>query len=349
MTTEILSTATPADCETSVRRAADILKHGGLVVFPTETVYGLGGNGLDGEAAQKIFSAKGRAADNPLILHVAAPSDASLYAKTSPLFDRLAEAFMPGPLTVILPARSGVPKAVTAGLDTVAIRCPAHPLANALIRACGFPIAAPSANLSGSPSPTCFCHVADDMLGRVDAIIAGDDSEIGLESTIVKILPGDRLLLLRPGAITPEDLKPFCLEITVADAVFKPLETGEKPLSPGMKYKHYAPKTDFVLLDGDADSIKDYLLKQPDKIALLSYEEELPFFSALSNCTTISAGPKTDLSIFAHRLFSLLRIADGEGYQRIFAPLPPPVGIGLALYNRMIRAAAYQIIQLKSE
>ena len=170
-----------------VERAAEILRNGGLVAFPTETVYGIGGNALDANAAQKIYAAKGRPSDNPLIIHVADPLDAEKYCKTNEVYYRLAKAFMPGPLTVILPKREVIPSSVTGGLDSVAVRCPSHPIANALISAAGFPIAAPSANLSGKPSPTCAKYVIEDMNGRVDMIIDGGECEIGLESTIVKV------------------------------------------------------------------------------------------------------------------------------------------------------------------
>ena len=182
--------------------AAKILAEGGLVAFPTETVYGLGGNALNADAAKHIYAAKGRPSDNPLIVHIAKPSDAEKYAITSDLYEKLAKAFMPGPLTVVLPKRDIVPLSVTGGLDTVGIRCPGNPVARELIRLAGVPIAAPSANLSGRPSPTTAAHCVDDLDGRVDCIIDGGESEVGLESTIVKIM-GDSLTVLRPGAITP--------------------------------------------------------------------------------------------------------------------------------------------------
>ena len=192
-----------------IAKAADIIKQGGLVAFPTETVYGLGGNATDKNAAAKIYAAKGRPSDNPLIIHIAEPEDAERYAFTNPTYYKLAEAFMPGPLTVILPKRDIIPSEVTGGLSTVAIRCPAHPIARELIKAADVAIAAPSANLSGSPSPTCGEHVINDLNGRIDAIISGGDSEIGLESTIVKA-EDDKLTLLRPGAITADALRCVC-------------------------------------------------------------------------------------------------------------------------------------------
>ena len=235
--TECIQISVLAAQDADLLRAAEILRRGGLVVFPTETVYGLGGNGLDGTAAKKIYAAKGRPSDNPLIIHIATPEDAEQYAVTHPLYYRLASAFMPGPLTVILPKRENVPKSVTGGLDTVAVRCPSHPVAHRLIELAGIPIAAPSANLSGKPSPTCAEDVICDLSGRVDMILDGGACDIGLESTIVKI-DGDSLTLLRPGGITYDALCMVCDKVTVADAVMHQLAANERPLSPGMKYRH---------------------------------------------------------------------------------------------------------------
>ncbi len=329
-----------------IRRAAACIREGGLVVFPTETVYGLGGDATDPRAAEKIYAAKGRPSDNPLIIHIASPADAEPYAVLCPLYERLAAAFMPGPLTVILPVRPSIPRSVTAGLDTVAVRCPRHPVARALIAEAGVPIAAPSANLSGSPSPTCASHVAEDMNGRVDIILDGGDCEIGLESTIVKLEPDGGLTLLRPGAITPEQLAPFTENFRIADAVLGRLKAGERVLSPGMKYKHYAPKLPLFLLDGPLAARLSYLEQQEGKCAVLCYEEELAAFSRLPSCVPISVGKQSDPSALAHRLFYLLREADKGSYTRLYAPLPRPDGLGLALYNRMIRAAADHIIRV---
>ena len=205
MKTEHIKITDTVAQEKDLARAAAILRSGGLVVFPTETVYGLGGNATRDEAAKKIYAAKGRPSDNPLIIHIADPTDAEQYAVTNALYYRLAKAFMPGPLTVILPRKNTIPKSTTGGLDSVAVRCPSHPVAHRLIELCGVAIAAPSANLSGKPSPTSAAHVAQDMDGRVDMILDGGESEIGLESTIVKI-DGDGLILLRPGGITCDAL-----------------------------------------------------------------------------------------------------------------------------------------------
>ncbi len=348
MTTEYITLSEPLSEEDldRIRDAAARLRRGALVVFPTETVYGLGGNACDPDAAAKIYAAKGRPSDNPLIIHIADPKEAEAYAVTSPLYYRLAERFMPGPLTVILPVRDTIPSTVTAGLSTVAVRCPEHPVANALIRFAGVPIAAPSANLSGSPSPTSARHVREDMDGRVDVILDGGDSEIGLESTIVRLCEDGSLTLLRPGAITVEDLKTVAPRVDISDAVLGALSPGQTVLSPGMKYKHYAPKTPFYLLDGTADKAFSYLSEQEGPFALLTYEEDKALFSGLPNAYMIPVGSKSEPSILAHRLFSLLRECDKRGLLAIYAALPVPHGLGMALYNRMIRAAAHRIITL---
>ena len=327
--------------ENDLVRAASVLREGGLVVFPTETVYGLGGDATRDEAAKKIYAAKGRPSDNPLIIHLANPADAEHYAVTNELYYRLAKAFMPGPLTVILPRRESIPTSTTGGLDSVAVRCPAHPVAHKLIELCGFPIAAPSANLSGKPSPTSASHVAQDMDGRVDMIIDGGESEIGLESTIVKITD-DGLILLRPGGITCDALSLVCDKVTVADAVLHQLAENERPLSPGMKYRHYAPTAPLVLLTGNEEDVLAYWNREAKthKCVVLCYDEEC---DALDNCTLFPIGQKNDLATQAHKLFAALRDADGTEAEIIYAHLPPQEGLGLALYNRLIRAAAHTI------
>ena len=327
--------------EDDLARAASILREGGLVVFPTETVYGLGGDATRDEAAKKIYAAKGRPSDNPLIIHIANPADAEAYAVTNELYYQLAKAFMPGPLTVILPRRESIPKSTTGGLDSVAVRCPAHPVAHKLIEFCGFPIAAPSANLSGKPSPTSASHVAQDMDGRVDMIIDGGESEIGLESTIVKI-DGDGLILLRPGGITCDALSLVCEKVTIADAVLHQLAENERPLSPGMKYRHYAPTAPLVLLSGKDEDVLKYLKDETRarNCAILCYDEEC---DALAGNTLFPIGNKNDLATQAHKLFAALRQADGTDAEIIYAHLPPQEGLGLALYNRLIRAAAHTI------
>lgn len=333
-----------------LRRAARILKNGGLVVFPTETVYGLGADATDSDAAGRIYAAKGRPADNPLIVHVASADDVSRYAVETEESRRLMQVFWPGPLTVVLPARETIPSTVTAGLPTVAIRCPSHPVARALLMEVGIPIAAPSANLSGSPSPTCARHVADDMMGRVDMILDGGDCEIGLESTIVMPDKDGGLTLLRPGAVTPEMLRTVTPKLRIAEAVLGQLPEGNAPLSPGMKYRHYAPSSPLVLLDGDCHARQHYIEKQSGNIAVIGYEEDLPLLRrSLTEERLFSLGRQQDLSMQSHRLFTLLRDIDKQGFDKILAPLPPTGGMGMALYNRMIRAAAHCIVHLPKD
>ena len=344
MQTQIIKISPEKIDTEKIKVCAEILCCGGLVAFPTETVYGLGAIATDADAAKKIYAAKGRPSDNPLIIHIAEPKDAERYAYTCPLYYKLADAFMPGPLTVILPKKSIIPNEVTGGLDTVAIRCPAHPIANAIIKASSVAIAAPSANLSGSPSPTEGIHVINDLNGRIEAIVDGGSAEIGLESTIVKI-DEDRLTLLRPGAITRDALLCVCERVDVARAVTAALAENEKPLSPGMKYRHYAPNAPLVLLDGTNDDVQAFLLKQSktERCLVLAYTEEI---SHLSGVNTIDIGARDDLSTQAKRLFSALRAANELELDKIYAHLPTQNGLGLALYNRMIRAAAHTVMKI---
>lgn len=346
METELIKIHTPADSQAALSRAADTLRRGGLVVFPTETVYGLGGDATNPEAARAIYEAKGRPSDNPLIIHIANPEDAERYAEASDTYYRLARHFMPGPLTVILPKRDTVPLSVTGGLDTVAVRCPAHPIARALIEAAGVAIAAPSANRSGRPSPTCADHVIEDLLGRVEIIIDGGDCEVGLESTIVK-LDGDKGTLLRPGAITPDDLRAVIPELTIAPAVTAALAKGERVLSPGMKYRHYAPTAPLTLIEGDEDAVRTFLLEKAAErgTGILCFDEEISLMP--ENARLFPVGARADLETQAHRLFAALREADhATDITQLYAHLPPKEGIGLALYNRAIRAAAHHIMNV---
>ena len=325
----------------SIALAAEVIKNGGLVALPTETVYGLGADATDADAAMKIYAAKGRPSDNPLIIHIASPEDAERYAFTCELYYRLAKAFMPGPLTVIMPKKDIIPSSVTGGLDSVAVRCPSHNIARELIAAAGVAIAAPSANLSGSPSPTSAEHVISDLDGRVDMIIDGGDAEIGLESTIVKI-DGDSLTLLRPGGITYDALLCVCDKVSIAPAVTDKLAENERPLSPGMKYRHYAPSAPLVLLDGEYGKVLSFMseAQRSENCAIICFDEDA---DVLSKDNIIAIGKKDDQATQASRLFSALRDADKLTVDIIYAHLPAKDGIGLALYNRMIRAAAHTI------
>ena len=328
-----------------IRRAATLLREGGLVVIPTETVYGLGGDGTNPLSSKKIYAAKGRPSDNPLIIHIAEPSDAEKYAHTNELYYKLARSFMPGPLTVILRKKNTVPYETTGGLDTVAIRCPSHPVANAIIREAGIPIAAPSANISGKPSTTAVEYVIEDFLGKVDMIIDGGACEIGLESTIVMITESGGLILLRPGAITYDALCCVCDDVTISPTLEGTLSENERPLSPGMKYKHYAPASQLVLLDGDNEKIIEFLKNEQKRCrpAILCYDEEAKL---LENEFLLPIGCRGDLETHARRLFARLRECDTLSPDIIYAHLPDKSGLGLALYNRMIRAAAHTVLKI---
>lgn len=341
MKTEIITTDGINIDGSDLKRAAGLIKDGKLVIFPTETVYGLGGNALLSSAAKSIYAAKGRPSDNPLIIHIATPEDAEKYAYTPDIYKKLAKAFMPGPLTVIMPKRDCIPLSVTGGLQTVAVRCPSHPIAHNLITTAGVPIAAPSANISGRPSPTNAKYVIEDMLGRVDMIIDGGNCEIGLESTIVMV-NGSSLTLLRPGGITYDALTCVCPDVTIAPAVLEQLSENEKPLSPGMKYKHYAPQSPFVLLEGNDERVLDFIVSEQKKngCAVLCYDEELRM---LDKNLSVSIGKRQDLASHANHLFTALRDADKLGAKVIYGHMPTKDGLGLALYNRMIRAAAHTV------
>lgn len=333
--------------EEELRPAAACIAAGGLVAFPTETVYGLGGNAYDADAAARIYAAKGRPSDNPLIVHVADPADTDRIAETSALFWRLAARFWPGPFTMILPKKDVIPASVTGGLDTVAVRCPSDAVASMLIRLSGVPIAAPSANLSGHPSPTAAKHVIRDLYGRVDMIVCGEDADFGVESTVVR-LDGDALTLLRPGAVSYEML---CREVGQENVSVDPVVLGKvsadiKPQSPGMKYRHYAPTAPVILLRGDDGAVlaeMKRLRANDPKAGFLVYEEDL---SSLGGEYTMSLGKRDDVKEQAHRLFDCLRRFDETDVSVIYAPVPTREGIGLAVYNRLGKAAGFEIITL---
>ncbi len=340
MVTEIFKVDYESHSE--LEKAAEILRSGGLVAIPTETVYGLGANALDKDACLSIFKAKGRPSDNPLIVHIADPRDAEKIAYTNSLYYKLADKLMPGPLTIILPKKEIIPSEVTAGLDSVAIRCPVHPVANALIRLAGVPIAAPSANSSGKPSPTTAQHVFEDMDGKIPLILDGGECDVGVESTVIKITDNE-IILLRPGAVTPEMLREYCPNVSIASAVKAELKAGETPLSPGMKYKHYAPRANLFLVD---DKTVDFveLVKGKQKTeccAVMCYNDEIVL---LENKNLLPVGDRLDIKNQTKKLFILLREADKLGVDTIYAHLPGEEGESLAIYNRMIRACAHRVI-----
>ena len=324
-----------------IQSAGEIIKNGGLVAFPTETVYGLGANALDGKACLKIYSAKGRAADNPLIVHISEIDELDRLVECVPNKARvLAEKYWPGPLTLIMKKSDLVPNEVTCGMPTVAIRLPSHPTAKALIKSAGVPIAAPSANLSGSPSPVTAQHCVNDLTGRVEAIINGDDCECGVESTIM-LMTTEPPVLLRPGFITVEQIEEAIGKIKIDDAVLNPLGSDRKVLSPGLKYKHYSPKARVIIVEGDG--FCDYVNKHAESSDLaLCFEEDEQSLEVRSLCF----GKATDGQAQAHNLFGYLRLADEMGAKTVFARCPDSSGVGLAVLNRLLRAAGFEKITL---
>ena len=325
-----------------IEKAAEIIRGGGLVAMPTETVYGLAADAYNGSAVANIFKAKGRPMDNPLIVHIAEISQIFGLVREFPEKARvLADRFWPGPLTMILPKSERIPDEVSAGLDTVAVRCPSDVNARRLI-SLSSPLAAPSANLSGSPSPTSARHVFDDMNGRIDAIIDGGECNVGVESTVIT-LASDPPRLLRPGGITLEQLRDAIGEVVLDDAVLNPLKSGEKAASPGMKYKHYAPQAELVLLRGSEERFLSFVNSRKDgRTAVLCYDEDIPGLKL----PFIPLGKAADYEVQANRLFSALREADVKGFERVYAHCPHTDGVGLAVYNRMIRAAGFKVIDL---
>jgi len=332
--------------QNDINQAADLLKEGKLVVFPTETVYGLGASALDETAAARIYAAKGRPSDNPLIIHLANAEDAGKYAEISPCYEKLADLFMPGPLTVVLPKKDCIPFSVTGGLDTVAVRVPSHPIAHKLLVATGIPIAAPSANRSGRPSCTTVDHVIEDMNGKVDAILDGGESDLGLESTILLPRGDNEVVLLRPGAITIEMLTENGFTVLLDKAVTEKPKDNEKPLAPGMKYRHYAPKASLILLDGTFKAVSDFMRLSPHdpSVAFLCYDEQK---ADMMQKKAIFLGPYSDPLSQAHNLFDALRKLDQDDFiTTVYAPLPSKEHIGLALYNRLLKAAGYTVKSL---
>ena len=332
----------------SLALAARLLAEGELVAFPTETVYGLGAHAMDAQAVLGIFSAKGRPADIPLIVHIHDRSQLDAICEVNDAAIRLMDAFWPGPLTIILPRKDAVPNAVTANLDTVAVRMPAHPVALALLKACNLPVAAPSANRSGKPSPTSAKHVFDDMDGRIPLIIDGGESDVGLESTVIS-LAGEKPCILRPGGVTKAMLEEVLGEVDLAGSILRPLEKGEKALSPGMMYKHYSPDGQVTLIEGEESAVVEALRKLYAHAASESHRACVMCFSehvaALADCQPHDIGSKDDPSEVAHRLFATLRGLDEEKMDVIFSEVMPPEGVGLAVMNRLGRAAGFRTVQ----
>ena len=331
--------------EAGIRLGAQLIRSGEVVGMPTETVYGLAANALDPAAAARIYKAKGRPSDNPLIVHIADYAMIDRLVAGKPLLaDRLAEAFWPGPLTMIFPKSELVPFATTGGLDTVAVRMPSHPAAQALIRESGLPLAAPSANLSGRPSPTKASHVLHDMDGRIPLILDGGECQVGVESTVIAV-GEESVRLLRPGGITVEMLSRFC-DVMVDDGGLHQLKEGDQVLSPGMKYKHYAPRASVVLLDGERESFLRYVNEHAGEgVFAMAAEEEIPKLSV----PVLPFGGEGDEASQARVLFDRLRESDEKGAKTVYVRMPDQSGVGLAVLNRLLRAAGFHIIRLGEE
>lgn len=339
--TRILKTDTDESMCSSLDIGAKSLSQGDIVGIPTETVYGLAANGMNEDAVKKIFVAKGRPQDNPLILHI---SDMNM------LFDiaydipnsgiDLGKKFWPGPLTMIFFRKPRVPSVVSAGLDTVAVRMPAHSTARKLIEMCGFPLAAPSANISGAPSPTCAQHVYEDLNGKIPFIIDGGDCEIGLESTVIdftKKIP----TILRPGKITKQDIESALgIEVGVDPGISEYKEYDGSVSSPGMKYKHYSPKANVVMFHGTSQEYSEYVNSKND-VHALCFEEDIKYITVPYICY----GKESDFDVQGKELFSSLRQLDKIGAKFVVAHAPRKDGMGLSVYNRLIKSAGFEVVK----
>lgn len=373
MKTEFVKIDQNFPSQESIRVAAEIIRQGGLVAFPTETVYGLGGNALDEEAARKIYAAKGRPSDNPLIAHIADFDELdALVAEIPPIAQILMKKYWPGPMTLIFKKTDLVPRSTTGGLDTVAVRMPSHPVARALIREAGVPIAAPSANRSSRPSPTKAWHVREDMDGRIDMILDGGEVGIGLESTIIDVT-GEVPTLLRPGFISEEMLREALGEMEVDAASVGPMDPDDHPKAPGMKYRHYAPKADMTIVRGEAWQSEEKIcelareaLRAGKKVGIVCteesypiYQERLGMFGVLSEYGDRNGtgeedtlldlaviGSRKDSSTIAHNLFDVLRSFDGQQVDVIYSESFEGGQLGGAIMNRLKKAAGYHIIDV---
>ena len=335
--------------ERALRLAGETMKKGGLVAFPTETVYGLGGDALNPESSRKIYAAKGRPSDNPLIVHISRLEDIFRIVSDFPeAAGRAAQAFWPGPLTMILPKSDAVPKETTGGLDTVAVRFPSHPAAQKLIEFSGGYVAAPSANLSGRPSPTLAKYVAQDMDGRIDCIIDGGPVGIGLESTIVDMTV-DPPQILRPGYVTAQELARVLGQVDMDVTILRD-DSGQAPKAPGMKYRHYAPKGDLVIVEGEPSAVASYINEQTKNLSaeglrtgVIATSERADSYRAdVIKCV----GSRTDEEQIAHNLFSALREFDDEGVDFMFSESFAQNGLGQAIMNRLLKAAGHKVVRV---
>lgn len=323
---------------TDIKKAGEILRNAGLVAIPTETVYGLAANALETKAVEKIYIAKGRPSDNPLIVHIANFEDIyELVSDVPPKAKALAEKFWPGPLTIILPKSDKVPSITSGGLGTVAVRIPSDKTALSIITESAVPLAAPSSNLSGRPSPTCFEHVLEDMDGRIDAIVKGEECEVGLESTVIT-LTTKVPKILRPGRISLEDIEKVIGKTDIDTAVLNQLEQGKAVSSPGMKYKHYSPKAKITICKQSFADYKKIFETDKNATALCFNGQEVM-------AKAVKYGEKYDSISQAKELFSALHKLDEQGFDNVYATCPQLHGVGLAVYNRLIRAAAFRVLE----
>ena len=337
----------PSDAAGTAETAAKLIRAGELVAIPTETVYGLGADGLNVEAVAKIFEAKGRPQDNPLILHISEPREMERFCHSIPnAAYALAEKFWPGPLTMVLPAREIVPRRTTGGLSTVAVRCPDNAVTRQIIRLSGCPIAAPSANLSGKPSTTTAQHVLHDHDGKIAAVVDGGPCRVGVESTIVD-LTEDRPRLLRPGGITPEQLTAILGDLVVDKAVTAQIDKDAVVKAPGMKYRHYAPDSEVIIVSGSREAAAKYIHRhfQPgDRV--LCFEEARPLYA---DGAPLAYGKESDVNTLSAGLFAALRELDDSSIPRVYARCPVGGGVAYAVQNRLKKAAAFHIVDGEAE
>lgn len=339
MKTEILDLK-KENIEKCISRAAEILKNGGIVAVPTETVYGLAASSFDDDAVKKVFAAKGRPQDNPLIVHISDKEMLGSVAVDIPeIANTLAENFWPGPFTMVLKKGGNICGSVSCGLDTVAVRLPDNEVTRAVIRQSGLPIAAPSANVSGYPSPVSAAHVIKDLNGKIDAVLCHEDSKVGLESTVVTLVTNPPRLL-RPGAVTVEQLKEFIPDLVVDNAVLNELSKNERAASPGMKYKHYSPKTNVVMVEGDGEAYCKFVNSKENSIAVC-FEEDKDI-----SIPKMIYGSNQKEETLAQNIFKVLRQLDELPYGTAYVHAPSKTGIGLAVYNRLIRSAGYKVEKL---
>ena len=337
-----MDTVLLSDSIIELEKAAEFIRNGEIVGIPTETVYGLGADASNEDAVRKVFEAKGRPADNPLIVHLADFSQALDFTTSIPVIAyKLADRFCPGPLTMVLPKNDRIPMITSGGLDTVGIRVPSHPVMHRIIELSGRPIAAPSANTSGYPSPTSAEHVMRDMKGKIAAVVDGGCSEFGVESTVIAIEGESSVRILRPGCITAEMLKEVCSEVIIDHAILHELEAGQKAASPGMKYKHYSPKADIIMVEGELDNFISYVgSHNGDNVYSLIFDDDKEKFPY----RYMTYGKNS--SEQAHLIFQRLRELDDAGADRVYVRAPETRGVGLAVYNRLIRAAGFEVIRI---